>query len=268
MTTTSSLRRRLTALSLGTTMMVAALGATTSAGICQTAAPAAAAPARVEIERIVREYLINNPEVIQEALQELERRQQQAQRDAQVGAIREAKASLVTAGDTIAGNPDGDVTIVEFFDYNCGFCKRAHADIEAMIKADPKLRVVFKDFPVLGPESVEASFVAIAARNQLKGEKAVEFHDRLMETRGRVNKDRALALAKEMGLDVARLQKDLESPQVREVVAQTMALGDRLALTGTPAFVIGEEVVFGAVGADALKQNVANMRACGKATCS
>ncbi len=225
-------------------------------------------PDRAQIEKIVRDYLLANPEVIQDALQELERRQQDAQRQAQANAVKaERQALIASPHDTVIGNPKGDVTMVEFFDYNCGFCKRASADIEALIKSDPNLRVVLKDFPVLGPDSVEASLVSVAVRSQLPGERMYEFHRRLMDSRGRVTKDRALALAKEMGVDVARLQKEMETPQVRQVLSDAMTLGDKLSLTGTPAFVIGDEVVFGAVGVEALRSTITGVRQCGKASC-
>lgn len=223
---------------------------------------------RKAIEAIVRDYLIANPEVIQDALTELERRQQDAQKTAQRRAIREEQAALVTSPrNAVVGNPAGDVTIVEFMDYNCGFCKRGLADLDAMLKADPKLRIVLKDFPVLGPDSVEAAQVAVAVKSQLKGDKFWAFHVKLMETRGRVGRSQALAVAKEMGADMARLERDLQSAEVRETIAETVSLGDKLGLTGTPAYIIGEEVVFGAVGKTALTRTVAGVRQCGRATC-
>lgn len=216
---------------------------------------------RTAIEGVIRDYLLKNPEVLQEAMAELEKRQQDAQRNAQVSAVREQKEVLLnSANHVVIGNPNGDVTLVEFFDYNCGYCKKTISDIDALIKADPKLRVVLKDFPVLGPDSVEASFVAVAARNQLKGDKYFEFHRKLMETKGRADKARALTVAKELGVDMAKLQKDMEAPETRAAIAETVGLGDKLGLTGTPAFVIGDEVVFGAVGEDSLKTTIASAR--------
>jgi protein-disulfide isomerase len=217
---------------------------------------------------VVREYLIQNPEVLQEALAELEKRQVEAQRAAAVSALRDSKDALHNAPHSIvAGNPQGDVTLVEFFDYNCGYCKRALADVRGLVKGDPKLRLVMKDFPVLGPDSVEASRVALAVKNQLSGDKLFDYHVRLMETRGRVNGEKALALAKEMGLDVARIQKDMDSPTIRAALQENVALGDKLGLTGTPAFIVGEEIIPGAVGAEPLRRVVASVRQCGQATC-
>ena len=225
-------------------------------------------PQKKAVEQIVREYLLTNPEVIQDAIVELERRQQEAQKTAQKSALEsERKALLHSPRGNIVGNPSGDVTLVEFFDYNCGYCKRALSDIRALMKADPKLRVVLKDFPVLGPESIEASRVSLAVKQQISGEKLFDYHTRVMETRGRVNGERALQVAKEMGLDVARIQKDMDHAEVRAALQENMSLGDKLGLTGTPAFVIGDEVISGAVGLDPLRKLVASTRQCGKATC-
>jgi protein-disulfide isomerase len=221
------------------------------------------------IGEVVREYLLKNPEVLAEVISELEKRQAEAQQTAQASALKETKQTLLNAPHSyVAGNPSGDVTLVEFFDYNCGYCKKALADVQTLMKGDPKLRVVLKDFPVLGPDSVEASRVALAVKNQLQGQKLFDYHVKVLETRGRVGGERAMAVAKEMGVDMAKLQKDLDSAEVRNALQENMALGDKLNLTGTPAFIIGETVIPGAVGIEPLKQVVDNVRACGKATCS
>ena len=223
---------------------------------------------RPAIEQIVRDYLLKNPEVIQEAIAELEKRQQDAQRNAQQTALREHGNALTKSQHgNVVGNPSGDVTLVEFFDYNCGYCKRALSDMRTLAKADPKLRIVLKDFPVLGPESLAASKIALAVKQQIQGDKLFEYHARLLESRGTVTGERALALAKEMGLDTARLQKDTEGPEVRAALAENAMLADKLGLTGTPAFVVGDEVISGAVGVEPLRQAVASVRQCGHAAC-
>jgi protein-disulfide isomerase len=240
-----------------------------------TLAPAAMAQSAVfneqqkqAIGEIVKDYLIKNPEVLTEVIAELEKRQAEAQQVSQASAVKETQQSLLNASHSyVVGNPSGDITLVEFFDYNCGYCKKALADVQTLMKSDPKLRVVLKDFPVLGPDSVEASRVALAVKNQLQGQKLLDYHVKVMDSRGRVNAERAVAVAREMGVDVARLQKDMEGAEVRNALQENMALGDRLSLTGTPAFVIGETVIPGAVGIDPLKQVIANVRQCGKATC-
>lgn len=224
---------------------------------------------RKAVTELVRETLLKNPELIQEALMELEKRNQVAQVEAQKSALTAEKANLVDpASSVIAGNPQGDVTIVEFMDYNCGFCKRAMDDVRALAKDDPKLKIVIKDFPILGPDSVEASRVAIATKNQLQGQKYWDFHVKLMGTKGRINGAKAMEIAKESGADVERIRKDLDAPATRAAIEQTVALGDRLGLTGTPAFIVGDEIVFGAVGKDALKAKIEAVRKCGKTSCS
>ncbi|WP_454656845.1 DsbA family protein [Bosea beijingensis] len=224
---------------------------------------------RKAVTDLIRETILKNPEIIQDALIELERRNTVAQADAQRSAVAAEKARITDpATSVIIGNPEGDITLVEFMDYNCGYCKRAMEDVTALSKADPKLRVVLKDFPILGPDSVEASRVAIAAKNQLQGPKYFEFHNKLMAVKGKINAAKALEVAKEAGADVAQLKKDMEAPATKAAIADTVALGDRLGLTGTPAFIIGDEIVFGAVGQAALKAKIDSVRRCGKTDCA
>jgi protein-disulfide isomerase len=223
---------------------------------------------RQAIGEIVREYLLKNPEVIQEAIAELERRSQEAQKAAQAEALRSERDKLVNSPrDYVIGDPQGDITLIEFLDYNCPYCRKAVGDVKALIKADPKLRVVLKEFPVLGPDSVEASRVALAARPQLRGGKLFEYHTKLMETQGRVNGERAKSVARDVGLDMARLEKDLASSEINAALQENMALADKLGLTGTPAFIVGEEIIPGAVGVEPLRQLIAETRKCGKARC-
>ena len=223
---------------------------------------------RREIGAVVKDYLLKNPEILQDVMVELDKRQQEAQTAARQGALKASRTALLNSQrDIVAGDAAGDVTLVEFFDYNCGYCKRALTDVRALMKGDPKLRVVLKDFPVLGPDSVEASRVSLAVKQQLKGDKLFEYHVKLMETRGRVNGERAIALAKEMGADAARLQRDMESAEVKQAIQDNVVLGDKLGLSGTPAFVVGDEVISGAVGVEPLRKTVAGVRQCGKAVC-
>jgi protein-disulfide isomerase len=242
-------------------------GALMAAGAAAAQAPFTEEQRR-EIGAIVRDYLLKNPEILRETMVELERRETEAQNAARQSALSQSRDALLNSPrDFAAGNPSGDLTVVEFFDYNCGYCKRALADLQALMKSDPKLRVVLKDFPVLGPDSVEASRVALAAKKQLKGDKLFDYHVKLMETRGRINAERAIALAKEMGVDPARLQKDMEAPDVKQTIQDNVVLGDKLGLSGTPAFVVGSEVISGAVGLEPMRKAVAGVRQCGKAVC-
>ncbi len=238
-----------------------------------TPAPAMSAPVfsdtqRQAIEAIVKDYLVKNPDVLQEAIAEGEKRAQETQKLAQAAALKESREALHNSPHgVVAGNPTGDVTLVEFFDYNCGYCRKALGDIQALIKGDPKLKVVLRDFPVLGAESLEASKLALAAKQQLKADKMFDFHVKLLETKGRVTGERALAVAKEMGLDTARLAKDAQGPEVKAALSENMTLGDKLGLSGTPAFIIGDEVIPGAVGVDPIRKTIGDVRQCGHANC-
>jgi protein-disulfide isomerase len=223
---------------------------------------------RSEVERIVREYLIAHPEVLQEAMNELDKRQTAAQAEKHKTAIKQYSDALFSSPrQVVLGNPNGNVTFVEFFDYNCGYCKRAMDDMLTLLKDDPKLKVVLKEFPVLGPGSVEAAQVAIAVHMQDKtGKKYLEFHQKLLTGRGEANKARAMAVAKDIGLDMARLDKDLASPEVKATLQESFKLAEALGLNGTPSYVIGDNVVVGAVGLEALKEKV-NASRCGKPSC-
>jgi protein-disulfide isomerase len=223
---------------------------------------------RGEIEKIVREYLVAHPEVLQEAMDALEKKQAADESAKHQTAVKENSEQIFNSPHQVtSGNPQGDVTFVEFFDYNCGYCKRAMSDMFDMMKADPKLKVVLKEFPVLGPGSVEAAKVAVAVRMQDKGgKKYMEFHQKLLGGRGQADKARALAVAKDVGMDMARLDKDLASDEVRQSIEENLKIAEKLGLNGTPSYVIGPNVVIGAVGMDKLKESVNSAR-CGKATC-
>ena len=226
------------------------------------------APQKGEVERIVRDYLIANPDVLQEAMAELEKRQTAAEADKQKAGVRQhAELLFNSPRQVVLGNPKGDVTFVEFFDYNCGYCKRAMEDMMVLMKSDPKLRIVLKEFPVLGPGSVEAAQVGVAVHMQDKtGKKYLEFHQKLLSGRGQVNRASSLATAKEIGLNMAQLEKDLNSPQVKATLEESYMLAQALGLNGTPSYVIGENVVIGAVGLPALQESI-NVARCGKPTC-
>lgn len=217
---------------------------------------------RGEIERIVREYLIRHPEVLQEAIAELEKKQAVAEAERGRRAVKQHGEALFNSPRQVTlGNPQGDVAFVEFFDYNCGYCKRALADMMELMKGDPKLKVVLKEFPVLGKPSQEAAEVAVALRMQdPTGKKYLAFHEKLLTGRGQVDRARALAAAKEVGADMARLERDLKSDEIRATIEESMKLAEALGLNGTPSYVIGEDVVVGAVGARALKEKIAAAR--------
>jgi protein-disulfide isomerase len=220
-----------------------------------------AAQAR-EIESIVKNYLVQHPEVLQEAMEALDRRQKEADAEKARGTIKDNNATIFNSThQVVLGNPQGKVTMVEFFDYNCAFCKRALADMLDLLKTDSDLKFVLKEFPVLGPGSLDAAHVAVAARMQdPSGKKYMEFHQKLLGGRGPADKMRALAVAKDVGFDMARLEKDMNSDEVKATIEENMKLADALGVSGTPTYVVGDEVVVGAVGLDELRAKIKSER--------
>jgi protein-disulfide isomerase len=223
---------------------------------------------RGEIETIIKSYLLAHPEVLEEAMAELNKRQAAAEAEKHEASVAQNSDTIFNSPrGVVLGNRDGDVTFVEFFDYNCGYCKRAMADMLDLMKTDPKLKVVLKEFPVLSEGSVDAAKVAVAVRMQdPSGKKYLDFHQRLLGGRGPADKARAMAAAKEAGLDTARIEKDLASPEVRATIEENFKLAESMGMNGTPSYVIGKQVVIGAVGLDNLKEKIGLAR-CGKATC-
>jgi protein-disulfide isomerase len=218
-----------------------------------------------EVERIVKGYLAKNPELVQEALTELLKRRAQAQVAAAADPAPAIKSNAKLLFDSprqvTLGNPRGDVTLVEFLDYNCGFCKRALPDMLALLAEDKDLKIVIKEWPVLGPGSNEAARVAVAVRMQdPSGAKYLAFHRILMGERGQANKQRAIAAAGESGLDIARIEKDLASAEVGQTLEESVRLAGALGLRGTPAYVIGDAIIPGAVGLTVLKDRIAAAR--------
>src|SRR4029079_19711353 len=223
---------------------------------------------RAEIESIIKNYLVAHPEVLEEAMAELKKRQHADETSIHSASVTQNSQAICNSPrGVVLGNKDGDVTFVEFFDYNCGYCKRAMADMLDLMKSDPKLKVVLKEFPVLSQGSVEAAQVAVAVRMQdPSGKKYLDFHQKLLGGRGAADKARAMAAAKEAGLDTARIEKDLASPEVRATIEENFKLAEEMGLNGTPSYVIGKQIVVGAVGLEGLKEKIGIAR-CGKATC-
>jgi protein-disulfide isomerase len=228
------------------------------AGAAPAVAQSFSADQREEIGKIIKDYLLTHPEVMQDVMAELEKRQQSAEAEKHRAAVVENKATLFSSPhQVVLGNPQGNVTMVEFFDYNCGFCKRAMTDMLDLIKTDNNLKFVLKEFPVLGEGSVEAARVAVAARMQdTNGKKYIEFHQKLLGSRGGADKMRALAVAKEVGFDMPRLERDMGSDEVKKTIEENMKLAEALGVSGTPSYVVGQEVVIGAVGLDALRDKI------------
>jgi protein-disulfide isomerase len=231
-----------------------------------------------EVGEIVKGYFLKHPEAIAQVLAEILKRRPatgaSAGTAAPPGSATNALAdhSAAVAGNAAAlfssahqvtlGNPDGDVTLVEFFDYSCGFCKRAMPDLLTLLKDDPKLKIVLKELPILGPGSLDAARVAIAVRMQDPGgQKYVAFHQDLLGNTGPAGKEKALAAAKDQGLDMTRLEQDMASDEITATIKEDMQLASAVGITGTPGYVIGKQVVHGAVGIAGLKQQIETARA-------
>ena len=239
------------------------------AGPVQQAAADEFTPAqKQEMGAFIHDYLINNPDVLREAIEALEKHDKQvADAQRQKAVSDQAGALFSSKFQATVGNTEGTATLVEFFDYNCHFCKGALPDVARLMSDDSNLKVVLKDFPVLGPGSVEAAKVASAARNQLPGDKFWAFHAKLLATRGPIGEAQALAVARDLGLDMDRLAKDMQSPEIEAGLQEITQMAESLQINGTPAFIVGQEVVVGAVGYDALKQKLDSVHKCGRSVC-
>ena len=243
-----------------------------SASLCLgvTSAPAAemTPQQKAAIEDVVKSYLLEHPEVIEDALNQLDKRRADQAALAQKSIIAE-KASLIfdSPRQVVLGNPKGDVTVVEFFDYNCGYCKQALPDMMTLIKQDGNLKFVLKEFPVLSAGSEEAARVAVAV-NRIAPDRYAEFHEKLLGSRGQANKAKAMDVALGLGLDRARLEAELaNTPEILASLKETRTIAEGLGLNGTPSYIIGSTIVPGAIGIDRLKEKIAEARqTCGVGT--
>ena len=221
-----------------------------------------------KIVGVVHDYLTKNPEILVEMTTELDKRQQAEQASQQEKVISDnADALFRSPLSYSAGNPNGDVTVVEFFDYNCGFCRRALPDLVKLIDSDDKVKVVFKELPIFGEESEAAAKAALAAGKQGK---YFEMHQKLYAEPGKADKDKALRIAAELGLDVPKLEKDMADPSIQQALDETKDLAQKLGLQGTPLYLIGDRIVPGAPDDlyNQLAAKVAEVREKGcKATC-
>ena len=210
-----------------------------------------------QIEKIVREYLLREPEIIYQALEELQRRQAEAEAARQQAAIAENRSELLKdPASPVGGNPDGDVTLVEFFDYRCAYCRRVVSSMRALLDEDRDLRVVFKELPVLGPDSERAARAALASRRQGG---YVPFHFALMAAED-LSLQGIRAAAEAVGLDPDRLEADMSAPEVNAAIQANYALANELGIEGTPAFVIGTQLIPGAVDRARLEQLIREAR--------
>lgn len=212
-----------------------------------------------QVEKIVREYLMREPEIIYQALQELQRRQADATAERQRAAVAANHARLFEQSiDPVAGNPEGNVTVVEFFDYQCQYCRRVVPSLQALLKEDQQLRLVFKEFPILGEASVTAARASLAAHAQGQ-DRYLPFHLALMGARD-LSLDGIMALAESVGLDTERLRSEMQSPEIEAQIQANYALAHELGIEGTPAFVVGDELIPGAVEKARLAQLIEEAR--------
>ncbi len=223
---------------------------------------------KTELGAFIKDYLVSNPQVLRAAIDALEKHDKQAAEDARKKVVADPNGPLYDSPfQAVIGDPKGTATLVEFFDYNCHFCKGARPDVARLVKSDPNLKLVLKDFPVLGPGSVEAAEVASAARKQLPGDRFWAFHFKLLSMHGPIGKAEALEVAKDLGLDMDKLAKDMRDPAIESGLKQVMDVADELQINGTPSFVVGEQVVVGAVPYDQLLADIDAVHKCGHTVC-
>jgi protein-disulfide isomerase len=234
------------------------------------AAPSSSAftPAqRQELESIIKDILLKNPEIMLEVQNALEAKMDKIQADRMAVAIKEHAGELFRpTGSPIVGNAKGDVPVIEFFDYNCGYCKKAFTDLAQVMDKDKKIRVILKEFPILTKGSEEASRVALAAKMQGK---YWEFHRAMLETQGQANEASALRAAEKLGLDMARLKKDMSSAEVKNEIESTRQLATRMGIQGTPHFIVGDRIIPGAPEnlTELLSKHIAEVRKEGCKVC-
>jgi protein-disulfide isomerase len=210
-----------------------------------------------QVEKIVREYLLREPEIVYRALEELQRRQATAEAERQQAAISDNQRELLNdPASPVGGNPDGEVTLVEFFDYRCAYCRRVVSSMRALLDEDSDLRVVFKELPVLGPDSERAARAALASRRQ---DGYVPFHFALMAADD-LSLPGIRAAAEAVGLDADRLEADMAAPEVNAAIQANYALANELGIEGTPAFVIGTQLIPGAVDKARLEELIREAR--------
>lgn len=216
---------------------------------------------------MIESYLLDNPRILQRVSEALDAEIKTAQAAERRDALATLEPVIYDDPDHIVlGNPEGDVTLVELFDYNCGYCRSALPDMATLLAEDPNLRVILKEFPILSQGSVDAAKVAIVVGRE-KSVDYWQFHQKLFTSRGQVTKETALTAAQELGLNPIEVGLEMEAADVNSVIAKSFQIADGLNVSGTPTYIIGEEVIPGAIGLDGLRQRIANMRKCGSTVC-
>jgi len=220
----------------------------------------ASTPDTKAVEKIIRDYLLKHPEIVSDALEAHQRNVAEKEELAILQTIKARRKDLRhDPASVVGGNPAGDVTVVEFFDYRCGVCKRVHPIVNQLVKRDGKIRLVYKEWPILGPQSVFASRAAIASRKQ-GDDKYLVFHDRMMAARQALTSDAVMKLAESAGLDSARLRRDMRAPEIDKIIQRNYSLAQSLKLNGTPSFLIGDTLLRGARDADTMLNLVRDAR--------
>ena len=229
--------------------------------LCSLSSHAQKAPTAAErkaIEKIVREYLLKNPAVIREAMQALSE-QEAKEHEMSLAKNLKSLASDIYGDETspVAGNPKGDVTVVVFFDYNCGYCKKTLPDLDGLLKKDPQIRIIYKEFPILSPDSQLAAQAAMAAAKQGK---YLEFHNALISADSATEAS-IRTISKALKLDYVKLQTDMKDPKLNEALLRNNSIASQLGIEGTPAYIVGDQIVPGAIDAVSLGKIVASERA-------
>jgi protein-disulfide isomerase len=222
---------------------------------------------RKELETIIKDVLLTNPELLMEAQTALEAKMEKIQNERMAVAIKDNSAEIFRPTTSpVVGNSNGDVTVIEFFDYNCGYCKKALPDVAQLIDKDKKVKLIPKEFPILAKGSEDAARVALAAKAQGK---YWEFHRAMLESQGQANEASALRIAEKLGLDMARLKKDMASAEVKKEIEDTRKLAAKLGIQGTPHFLVGDRIIPGAPEnlAELLNQHVKEVRKDGCKVC-
>jgi protein-disulfide isomerase len=229
-----------------------------AAGCSESEAPKAAKLPKEEVEKLLRDYILHNPEVILKSVRDHQAKQQ-ANKTARAKKQLEDKQDELTRspGSPVAGNPGGDVTVVEFFDYRCGYCRKSFPALLELERTDPKVRIVFKEFPILGPQSLFAARAALAARAQGK---YFALHKAMMSGRVPISEKGIMAAVKSLGIDADKLKKDMDAPAVAAELRQNNQLAAALGVRGTPAFIVGKQLSPGAATIARLRQLVRQAR--------
>lgn len=239
-------------------IVAAALAVLPGAGSAQSSSPVPSFSAAqgAEIDARIRAYILDNPEVLIEALEVLEQRRAAARAQGDMALIATNDAALFDDGYSHAiGNPDGDVTIVEFSDYRCSYCKAAHPQVAELLKSDGRIRLILKEFPILGPDSTTAAQAAMAV-GRLDPAAYGGFHDAMMAWRGTLDENTVLGIARSQGIDLDALRAAMAEPEIAGNIRATYALARALGIEGTPAFIIGNQVVRGFIQIDQMREMV------------